>query len=83
MEQKKVQRRETKGDATAECFLIKLLLTILQKIILLQKIYCYSLNKLRFIGWTRTNDQSSTDIQALQTYRPRADMQFVTNFTRI
>ena len=27
--------------------------------------YCYSLNKLRLLGWTRTNDQSATDIQAL------------------
>ena len=44
---------------------INLLLTILNEIIKLQKIYCYSLNKLRLIRLTRTNQQLLTDIEAL------------------
>ena len=51
---------------TAEWFLINLLLTILKEIIKLQKIYCFSLNKLRLIRWTRTIDQSENEIRALQ-----------------
>ena len=51
---------------TAERFLINLLLTTLKEIIKLQKIYCFSLNKLRLIRRTRTIDQSKTDIKALQ-----------------
>ena len=45
---------------TAEWFLTNLPLTKLKEIIKLQKIYCYSLHKLRLIRWTRT------DIRALQ-----------------
>ena len=51
---------------TAEWFFINLPLTILKEIIELQKIQCYSLHKLRLIRWTRTIDQSETDIRALQ-----------------
>ena len=53
-------------QGTAESFIINCLLTILEQIIKLQKIYWYSLNKLRLLRWTRTNDQSGTDIRALQ-----------------
>ena len=41
------------------------LLTILKEMRKLQKIYCYSLNKLRFIRWKRTIDQSEAHIRAL------------------
>ena len=51
---------------TAEWFIINLLLTILKEVIKLQKIDCFSLNKLRLIRWTRTIDQSKTDIRALR-----------------
>ena len=38
----------------------------MKEIIELQKNKYYSLHKLRFIRWTRTIDQSETDIMALQ-----------------
>ena len=47
-------------------FPINLLLSILKEIVCLQKIYCYSLNKLRLLRWTRTIDQAETDNRAPQ-----------------
>ena len=65
--------------STIHCrlFPINLLLTILKEIINLQKIKFFSVNKLRLIRWTRTDDQSETNIRALQYIQIALDISLI------